>query len=115
MPITWIFDLDGTIVSHNGHLDVREELLPGVKEFWERLPAHYFVLILSTQSSAYVQQTKAFLAANQIRYDQILFDLPTGERIVINDGKPSGLKTAFAVNTSRDGGLDFRVNIDRDL
>ena len=33
LPKTWIFDLDGTIVKHNGYLlDGEDTLLPGVRE-----------------------------------------------------------------------------------
>ena len=30
---TWIFDLDGTLVKHNGYKS-KEEVLPGVKKFF---------------------------------------------------------------------------------
>ena len=33
---TWIFDLDGTLVVHNGYKNGVDELLPGVKEFYEK-------------------------------------------------------------------------------
>ena len=33
---TWIFDLDGTLVVHNGYKNGVDELLPGVKKFYEK-------------------------------------------------------------------------------
>ena len=39
---------------------------------------------------------------NHIRYDEILFNLPMGERIIVNDRKPSGLDMAVALNMERD-------------
>jgi hypothetical protein len=42
-----------------------------------------------------------------------MFGRPKGERVVINDTKPSGLPTAFSVNLARDTGLRD-VRIDRD-
>ena len=39
---------------------------------------------------------------NNIRYDDIIYNAPYGERILVNDKKPSGLRTAIAVNTDRD-------------
>jgi len=33
---TWIFDLDGTLVVHNGYKNGVDELLPSVKEFYEK-------------------------------------------------------------------------------
>ena len=41
-----------------------------------------------------------------MRYDNILFDIPLGERIVVNDRKPSGIDMAVAMNMDRD---DFRL------
>ena len=35
----------------------------------------------------------------------MLTGMPTGERILINDIKPSGLRTALAINVKRDEGL----------
>lgn len=32
----------------------------------------------------------------------ILFDMPMGERIVVNDRKPSGIDMAVAINCERD-------------
>lgn len=35
LPKTWIFDVDGTIVKHNGYLTEKgDELLPGVRVFF---------------------------------------------------------------------------------
>ena len=39
LPKTWIFDLDGTLLKHNGYkLDGKDTLLDGVKEYLEELP-----------------------------------------------------------------------------
>ena len=43
-----------------------------------------------------------FLHNNEIRYDIIINNAPYGERILVNDMKPSGLITALAFNSSRD-------------
>ena len=40
-----------------------------------------------------------------MRYDHIIFDLNVGERIVVNDKKPDGLKTALAINLKRNEGV----------
>jgi len=39
----------------------------------------------------------------------IIFGLPQGERILINDMKPSGLITAYAINKNRDEALEINV------
>ena len=41
--------------------------------------------------------------------------LPYGERIVVNDMKPSGLKMSVAVDLVRDAPLDLEFEIDEDL
>lgn len=100
---TWIFDLDGTIVEHNGYLKYGEDrLLDNIKGFLDELPSEDYVLILSARSSAYKDLTLKFLSDNKIRYDKIMFDMPAGERIVINDLKPNGLKCAYSINIERD-------------
>ena len=43
-----------------------------------------------------------FLNENKIRYDEIIFNVPMGERIIVNDRKPSGLEMAVALNVDRD-------------
>ena len=103
LPKTWIFDLDGTLVKHNGYkLDGKDTLLPGAKEYLDALPEKDFVLILTSREDRYLEMTVDFLRENGIRYDTILFGMPMGERIVVNDRKPSGIEMAVAVNLERD-------------
>lgn len=52
------------------------------------------------------QASLAFLAAAGVRIDHAIFGLPPGERILFNDEKPSGLKTAHAINLVRDEGFE---------
>lgn len=100
---TWIFDLDGTIVKHNGYkTDGRDSLLPGAKEYLKKLPPEDKIIFLTSREEKYRETTVRFLSDNGIRYDGILFDMPVGERIVVNDKKPSGIEMAVALNTDRD-------------
>lgn len=100
---TWIFDLDGTLVKHNGYKsDGQDTLLEGVLEYFLSIPETDRIIILTSRTEQYREQTLKFLEENNIRYDTILFDMPFGERIVINDRKPSGLDMAVAVNLDRD-------------
>ena len=99
---TWIFDLDGTIVQHNGYkTGGKDILLEGAKEYLDGLPSEDKVVIMTSRTEEYRKQTIDFLEENAIRYDEILFEMPMGERIVVNDRKPSGLDTAVAVNLER--------------
>lgn len=102
LPKTWFFDLDGTIVKHNGYkLDGQDTLLPGASDYLSRLPAEDKIIIVTSRTEKYREQTLCFLKKHKIRYDAILFGLPMGERIIVNDRKPSGLATAIAVNIDR--------------
>jgi 23S rRNA G2445 N2-methylase RlmL len=60
------------------------------------------------------QMTERFLAENGIRYDHIICNAPFGERILINDSKPSGLQTAVAVNIDRDT-FQLKCEVDNKL
>lgn len=105
LPKTWLIDVDGTLFRHNGHLHGPDELLPGALEFLRGLPAGDCVVLLTARAPEWEEATRAALHRHGIRFDRILFGLPTGERVLINDAKPSGLATAHAVNLPRDAGL----------
>ena len=110
---TWILDVDGTVVKHNGYkIDGYDTLLDGVKEFFLRISPEDTVILLTAREEKYLDDLKRFLAANNIRYDHLLTGMPVGERILINDRKPSGLDMAFAVNKKRDEALavDFELS-----
>ena len=115
LPKTWIFDLDGTILVHNGYKNGGDRILPGVKEFFDKIPETDHILILTARKEEVLESTIEFLKDNGIRYNNILADIPFGERILLNDMKDSGLKTAYAVNLKRDEGLNFSVYIDEGL
>ncbi len=103
MPKTWILDLDGTLVVHDGpYILGRDEFLPGAREFLESIPRRDMIIFLTARSDYEKPHTIRFLKENNIRYDHIIFNAGEGERIMINDMKPDGLVTAYAVNTKRD-------------
>ena len=113
---TWIIDVDGTIVKHNGYkIDGYDTLLDGVREFFDNLNAEDKVVLLTAREGKYLEDLKNFLKDNNIRYDYLLTDMPMGERILVNDRKPSGLDTAFAVNKDRDKKLDIEYTINNNL
>ena len=115
LPKTWIFDLDGTILVHNGYKNGGDRILPGVKEFFDKIPETDYILILTARKEEVLESSIKFLKDNGIRYNEILADIPFGERILLNDMKDSGLKTAYAINLKRDEGLDFSVDVDENL
>lgn len=113
---TWILDLDGTLVEHNGYKTADDRFLPGAKEFLQSIPENDFVLIMTAREKEAKVKTEKFLKENNIRYNLILFEMPIGERILLNDNKPSGLKCAYALNPKRNEGLkNLNIIIDENL
>ena len=113
---TWILDLDGTVVKHNGYkIDGEDTLLPGVREFFDNLDVNDMVIFVTSREEQYRKLTEKFLKENNIRYNYIIFGAPYGERIIINDNKPSGLVMSKSVSLSRDEGFDFCVEVNEEL
>ena len=103
MPKTWILDLDGTLLVHDGpYILGKDEFLPGAREFLDSIPRRDMIIFLTARSDYEKPHTMRFLKENNVRYDHIIFNAGEGERIMINDMKPDGLVTAYAVNTVRD-------------
>ena len=113
---TWIIDVDGTIVKHNGYLiDGYDTLLEGVKEFFGYLPPDDKIVLMTARKKEHLENLKNFLSEQGIRYDYLLTDMPMGERILINDKKPSGLKTAYAININRNNNFNINYTINKNL
>jgi len=113
---TWVLDLDGTVVVHNGYLaDGKDTLLSGAKTFLDAIPEGDMIIFLTSRKKDYAELTERFLKEHDIRYDAILYEAPYGERILINDRKPSGLATAFAVNTERNVFCETIFQVDEGL
>lgn len=112
---TWLLDVDGTILEHNGYLRGEDILLEGVREFYSKIEPSDKIILLTSRKKEKIEDLKKFLDDNDLRYDSIISDLPHGERILVNDEKPSGLKTAYAINKLRDRALDISFTIDSTL
>ena len=113
---TWIFDFDGTLVEHNGYKVGEDKWLPGAKEYLQQIPEDDYVLILTGREKEARKQTESFLKKHQIRYNEIIFEMPFGERILFNDNKPSGLPMSFAVKLDRNEGLkNLKIVYDESL
>ncbi len=113
---TWILDIDGTILKHNGYkLDGYDTLLDGVKEFFDSIPKDDKIILLTARENKHIDNLKRFLQAHNLRYDYLLSDIPVGERILVNDKKPSGLNTAYAINKDRDAKFNITYKIDKEI
>lgn len=115
LPHTWIFDVDGTICVHNGYKNGEDIILDGVKELFAQIPEEDMIILLTSRKSEEKDNLIKFMKDNRLRYNHIIFDAPVGERILINDDKPSGLKCAYVINKKRDEKLNVNINIDKDL
>ncbi|WP_298022568.1 hypothetical protein [uncultured Dysosmobacter sp.] len=112
---TWILDLDGTLVKHNGYkLNGHDSFVDGAKEFLDRIKPQDMVILLTSRTEDVRAETEFFLRENGVRYDAIIYNAPYGERILINDDKPSGLRMAVAVEKERDSGLKLQIIEDED-
>lgn len=115
-PVTLFLDIDGTLIdSPNRNLieQLREpmKLLPGVLEklvAWDR--AGCTIILTTGRPSGYRVRTEEQLKEACIPYEQLVMGLGGKTRIVINDAKPDGRKTAFAYCLTPNVGLD-EVNI----
>lgn len=113
---TWIFDIDGTIVEHNGYiLNGYDTFLPGAKEFLNAIPQTDMIIFITSRDESLRKLTEELFAKNNIRYDKAIFNAPYGERILVNDRKPSGLNVSLAINTERDCFMQERFETDDEL
>lgn len=122
---TWFIDIDGTIVKHlyNDDLDnaikslgdrshtLEKPIKSSVKHL-NNIPKDDTIILTTARDSRHKEHTLRMLKKFKIRYDDIMFDLRSGPRCVINDIKPAGtvgnsspVKTAFAFNVVRDKGI----------
>lgn len=110
-PKTIFLDIDGTLVHHNGSLSGQLDemtLLPGVREKfdeWDR-KGHNIILVTGRRESMRAK-TEEQLRSFNLYWDQIIFGLGGGVRVLINDFKPNSQEpTAIAINLVRNTGIE---------
>jgi len=108
-------DIDGTIILHeaNPRYDKNPILLDGTVEKMNEWKRSGMEIILTTSRSELNRERIVnMLEAHNIPYDKLICDLPSGQRIIINDMKPSLPFTpqAMAINVIRNDGING-VNI----
>lgn len=112
---TWLIDVDGVLFVHNSHLKNGDELVTGAKDFLNQISALDKIILLTAREIKYKKVTEDSLKKYDIRYDAIFYDMPHGERILVNDKKPSGLNTAVAINVKRDEMVGVNIVYDKNL
>lgn len=117
--MTYFIDIDGTIVHHKTENDLEEllfsdsddkesveELLPNVKEFWTNIEDHDNIIIITTaRSEKYRCLTEKIFKKFNLKYHQLIMDLRTGPRVIINDTPDLTFQKAISINVKRDQGF----------
>jgi FMN phosphatase YigB (HAD superfamily) len=107
---TVFIDIDGTIFKHYGNLNMmvlqEPELIRGtVEKFLEWRKKEYYIVLTTARLEGMRQITQKQLTDAGLFYDQMIMGLPPGARILINDEKPDGTKTATSFCIKRDSGI----------
>jgi hypothetical protein len=111
---TYFFDIDVTIVNNLSWNDLEfyvkdknyiQELLPNVKHFFYSLKESDIIIFTTARSSEYREMTERTLFYHNIKYKELIMDLPSGERYLINDTVNMFYKKAIAINVLRDIGF----------
>lgn len=117
---TYFIDIDGTIVTHlsNSELDFimsknnnfSEILLPGVKQLWKQFTPSDKIIITTARAERHRTMTEKIFIDNNLKFDILLMDLPSGPRILINDTPDMLFQKAIALNVQRNVGFSFDNN-----
>lgn len=123
MGRTFFIDIDGTIVKHldNSEIDyiienqctLKELLLPGVKELWGTFSNDDYIIITTARTEKHRQFTEKLFHENNLFYDLLIMDLPSGPRIVINDINDIEDNKAIGINVLRNEGLHKNKYLDK--
>jgi hypothetical protein len=108
---TLFVDLDGTLVENSGQYSKKRwGETQGIKANIDAVNHLHStgktkIIITTSRTEIFRDATIAQLKALGIKYHLIIFDLPHGKRIVINDYSPSNpFKSCDAINVKRDSG-----------
>ena len=122
---TWFVDVDGTIIKHstNEELDdmifkfrdksyLAETPIASAIEFFKNRPKKDRIIIATAREKRHIEHTLKVLRHHGMPFDDYVFELGAGPRIVVNDTKPPGvagnkdpLKTAYGLDVERDEGI----------
>ena len=109
--VTIFCDIDGTLVHHQNPSITSTDthkmlLLPDTLEKlieWEK--KGYYIVLTTARKESMRKVTQKQLTEVGIFYDQLIMGISSGRRYLINDDKPDGTKTSFAINLPRNKGL----------
>lgn len=102
-------DLDGTLIEHeDSPSNFGIKILRGVyKTLKAWKDKNYYIVLTTARNSINKKYLESQLAKNNIIYDELLMDLSSGTRIIINDRKPSNIlvPSAVAYEVERNEGI----------
>ena len=106
-------DLDGTLVKHSNPIEIQNpnhelEVLPGTHDKLREWDTKgYYIVITTGRKRSAREATKKQLSRAGILYDELIMGFGGGDRILINDRKPSSDRdTAYVINVDRNLGLE---------
>jgi len=108
-PKTIFCDIDGTLIKHrkpNNISKSKPSVLPLTLETlvkWDRLG--YNIVLTTGRKESLRRITEKELSKSGIIYDKLITGLGGGDRILVNDKKSCGRKTAWSLTPQRDVGL----------
>lgn len=107
---TIFLDIDGTIIKHQKDLlsmiTNNAEVIEGtVEKLLEWHAAGYKIILTTARPESARLKTQQQLSELGIIYHQLIMNLGSGPRVVINDTKPNGTITAIAKPLIRDTGI----------
>jgi mannose-6-phosphate isomerase len=111
-PKTVFCDIDGTLLLHKGDIvkNITEEpvilqnVIDTIKQ-WEKL--NYKIILTTGRKECTRKQTEQQLCELGIVYDILIMGITNGDRIIINDKKPRGIRnTCYAINLVRNKGFE---------
>lgn len=115
LPKTWFIDIDGVVFIHNGYLNGEDTLVEGFMDFYNQIGNEDKIIFVSARKEELRGVTEKAFKKHGIRYDMIILEVPVGERVLINDEKPQGLKTSVSINTKRDIFPPINIVLDENL
>jgi hypothetical protein len=112
---TFFIDIDGTIVKHLSEKELDDlvnlpnapvqELLPGVKDFFNSLKEDDTVIFVTARRNTHRELTERMLKAHNIKYVGLIMELSCGERYLINDSPNVFHNKAIGINVLRNHGF----------
>jgi len=106
---TWFLDFDGTLVEHKSYFSKEDKILPQTIDFFKKvIKEEDYVIITTARPHSHKERIINFLNKNLLKFNEVICGLPSGPRILINDEKTNGTKTAYSFNLKRDKGISIQ-------